>query len=194
MRNAVIVIFILGVLAAALGQAQMKRVRTERGVVELELSADNVNVRALISNLESRLQQLAVIAERNDECAQLMQPIILELLALIILFPSEIYVEPVIVEIIEPIDGALFAQFLGSLKEKTFSNDKLKFLQQVGSAHYFTCIQLAEILDCFSFSDDKLKAVRFLKPRIIDAENAFIIKDHFTFDSDKEKFMKIMYE
>ena len=178
-------------------QNRTVRIQTARGGVNIDLHnynfGDNIDVQVVIDNIQSRLSRLERIANQNTDCARFVQPIIYEIIALITLFPQDIYFEPISTEIVQPMDDHHFAQFLGSLEDESFSDDKSMFLRRVSTKNFFTCEQLGEIIDKFTFSDDKLAAVKILKSRLIDPENAFIVRDKFTFDSDKNKFMKIMY-
>jgi hypothetical protein len=53
--------------------------------------------------------------------------------------------------------------------------------------------QVKQVLERFTFSKDKLAAMRLLKPRTLDlGENGFKIYSSFEFASDKEELKKIM--
>jgi len=56
----------------------------------------------------------------------------------------------------------------------------------------FLVSQTKALLEQFSFSNDKLEAVRILWPRVLDRNNSFLLYEAFPFSSDKEKLRKII--
>lgn len=56
----------------------------------------------------------------------------------------------------------------------------------------FSCRQTARIISIFSFTDDKLKALKLMAPRITDLHNAAEIYKQFTFSIDKDKAAEII--
>lgn len=48
------------------------------------------------------------------------------------------------------------------------------------------------MIKLFTFSDDQLKVLRLMAPHIIDPQNAIIIYNLFTFDSEKVKAGEII--
>ena len=191
------VLFSICLVSFIRAQNRTVRIQTARGGVNIELPnsnfSNNVDVRIVLDNIQSRLLRLERIANQDTNCDRLVQPIVYEIIALINLLPQDIYFVPISTEVIYPMDDYHFAQFLSTLENESFSDDKLLFLRQVSTKNFFTCEQLGKIIDKFTFSDDKLEAVKILKSRLVDPENAFTLKDNFTFDSDKNRFMEIIY-
>ena len=173
--------------------ADTVRISTPAGVVSIETSRQQVNLGDVIRNIQARVDSIMRIASNDPSCAGELRPLLLELSVLVQIFPPDLYSYTPQIEIAEPMDDETFAAYLESIKEEIFSDDKLDYLRQTSRKNYFTCEQLGQILDLFDFSDDKLEAVRILKPRIVDPENAFMLKNKFTFDSDRKKFLDIMY-
>lgn len=84
----------------------------------------------------------------------------------------------------------------GSLKEaiegESFSDGKLNVLRTAAGDQWFCVAQVGALLDAFSFSSDKLKALEAVKAHIVDRQNNFKIFSHFTFSADKEKAKRIL--
>ena len=53
--------------------------------------------------------------------------------------------------------------------------------------HTSMLAQVAQILVAFSFDNDKIKAVQYLKKGITDPQNYTVIVQQFSFSSEKEK-------
>ena len=85
-----------------------------------------------------------------------------------------------------------FAALLQSLSEQGFADDKLTVLTSAVKENYFTVNEVRRLLVVFSFPDDKLAALRPLKDRITDPDNAFKIYSSFVHSSDKDAARKIL--
>ena len=85
-----------------------------------------------------------------------------------------------------------FAALLQSLGEQGFADDKLTVLTSAVKDNYFTVNEVRRLLVVFSFPDDKLAALRLLKDRITDPDNAFKIYSSFIHSSDKDEARKIL--
>ena len=187
-------IVILLIFTGAFSQQNSVRIRTPNGPVTLTLQDDNVTFGTVTSDIKIRLANLSQIAEQQPECANLFNPILAEIAILITLFPNEILKMPIDIEDMKPMQDEPFAQLLLLLEGETFSDDQLVMLQQVSIRNHFTAKQLGNILDKFTFSEDKLNAVRIILNRLVDPENAFLLMNKFSFETDKEEFMKIISE
>ncbi len=73
-----------------------------------------------------------------------------------------------------------------ALEEESFSDAKLALLQEISLQHSFDVAQVKELLEAFSFGDDKVEAAALLHPRIVDPENWFQVYEAFDFETDKE--------
>lgn len=100
-------------------------------------------------------------------------------------------VAPMVVAKPNAISATTFASLKQTIKAGSFADDQLSALRSAAAHNWFTIAQVGEVVDLFTFGDDKIKAVRVLKPRVIDPENAFMLQNHFTFGDDKRKVMKI---
>ncbi|MBW0432718.1 DUF4476 domain-containing protein [Leptospira yasudae] len=78
------------------------------------------------------------------------------------------------------------------ITKEGFSDGKLSILKSHSSRNTFTSDQVAELMDLFSFSSDKMKALVVLKNRIEDPENAYVIVERFTYDSDKKSVASLL--
>lgn len=85
-----------------------------------------------------------------------------------------------------------FSFLLGKVRSASFDDDKYTLLEVASLGCFYTCDQCARMMELFSFSDDKLHVLKIMAPRIVDAQNAYVIYKTFTFDSDKEKATEIM--
>lgn len=81
---------------------------------------------------------------------------------------------------------------LSKVRQASFESGRLDLIQVASLGGYFTCRQCANLLSVFTFVDGKIKALRFMAPHIVDAQNASDIYRQFTFSSDKDKAAEIM--
>jgi len=155
---------------------------------------ESVYVETIIENIHRRIAELRSLYDTIPECYELISPAVAQIEMLILLLPRCIMVTPIAVERINPMSAEAFANFLLLLENEPFADDRLLLLKQVLAKNYITTHQLASVIDKFAFSDDKLKAVKIALPRLVDPENAFILRDKFEFDQDKQKFMQMISE
>lgn len=78
------------------------------------------------------------------------------------------------------------------IEKEGFSDGKLSILKSEASRATFTATQVAELMDLFSFSGDKIKALTSLRNRIEDPENAYVIVERFSYDSDKKSAASLL--
>lgn len=78
------------------------------------------------------------------------------------------------------------------MRRASFNDNKFDLLEVAGLGCYYSCEQTARMIKLFTFSDDQLKVLRLMAPRIIDPQNAIIIYNLFTFDSEKVKAGEII--
>lgn len=81
---------------------------------------------------------------------------------------------------------ARFRSLVVAMKKEGFDDKKLSPLRSAASREFFTCAQVGELVELFSFSEGKLDVLRAVRGRIADPENRFQLYGHFTFSSDKE--------
>lgn len=85
-----------------------------------------------------------------------------------------------------------FSVLSAKVKAASFDSNKLDLIQVASLGGYFTCRQCASLLSVFSFSDARMKALRFMAPHIVDAQNASEIYRLFTFSSEKDKAAEVI--
>ena len=81
---------------------------------------------------------------------------------------------------------------VAAVNAEAFSENKQSALQMAAAGKFFTVEQVGKLVDLFSFSEDKLNAVKQVKGQIVDPQNNFKLLTHFTFSSDKEELKKIL--
>jgi len=91
-----------------------------------------------------------------------------------------------------PMADEQFEELLASLKYQGFADDRLAVLSAAVKESHMTVAQTRKLLTQFSFPDDKLSALRLLKPVIVDSENVFQLYGSFVHSSDKEEARKIL--
>ncbi|WP_036086432.1 DUF4476 domain-containing protein [Leptospira weilii] len=90
------------------------------------------------------------------------------------------------------VNHGTFANIKGRIDKEGFSDGKLSVLKSEVSRATFTAEQVAELMDLFSFSTDKIKALTSLRNRIEDPENAYVIVERFSYDKDKKSAASLL--
>lgn len=85
-----------------------------------------------------------------------------------------------------------FEILYNKVRQASFESGKLDLIEVASLGGYFTCAQCARLLSIFSFTDGKMKALRFVAPHITDKQNASDIYRQFSFSSDKDKAAEIV--
>lgn len=85
-----------------------------------------------------------------------------------------------------------FNAVIDSIENQSFSADKIRTLQDGVGSQYLMVSHVERVLPLFSFSQDKLRALELMAPRLVDRQNAFKIYNLFTFSADKEKARRIL--
>lgn len=93
---------------------------------------------------------------------------------------------------VTPMAAERFEQLLGSLADQGFADDRLAVLATAVEQNYFTVAQAIDLLKQFSFPDDKLSALKLLKPILVDYDNVYQLYGSFVHSSDKEEAKKIL--
>ncbi len=92
----------------------------------------------------------------------------------------------------KPMSESAFNALIEQLREETFDEDKLSILKVAAKNNYFTCEQIARIMDEFSMDEDKVEVVRIMFPKAVDKENGFKLLSKVTYSEDKEKIKEII--
>jgi hypothetical protein len=91
-----------------------------------------------------------------------------------------------------PISEEEFSGLVNSIKNESFQENQLSVVQISARYNYFTVNQVVKLIDLFSFSDGKLKALEYLYPNVVDKFNSHQIVNALTYSSDKEKATDII--
>ena len=75
--------------------------------------------------------------------------------------------------------------------DASFTDKKIGVIKVACISSYFTSQQCAQLLSMFSFEDDKLKALKVLRPRMLDIDAKPILKQ-FSFSDTKDKAIEIL--
>mgnify|MGYP002517718960 CR=1 FL=1 len=78
------------------------------------------------------------------------------------------------------------------VKKASFDSGKLDLIEVASLGGYFSCSQCAKLLSAFSFTDGKMKALRFVAPHVTDLQNAADIYSQFTFATDRDKAAEVI--
>ena len=89
-----------------------------------------------------------------------------------------------------PITDEDFAKLLKNLKDQSFDEQKVEFIETFVKGRPLNCKQATEILETLSFDDGRIKAAVLLHPGLVDAENFFEVLKVFPFDSSRKKVME----
>lgn len=90
------------------------------------------------------------------------------------------------------LDEASFSTLYSKVKSASFSSAKLDLIEVASLGGWYSCSQAARLIGIFTFADDRLKALRFIAPHVVDPQNAADIYRVFTFESEKTKAAEIM--
>lgn len=90
------------------------------------------------------------------------------------------------------LDDASFAKLYNKVKSATFDDNKFDLLEMASLGCCYSCAQTARVMRLFSFGDKQLKVLSMMASRIVDPQNAIVIYDVLTFDSEKSKAGEIM--
>lgn len=101
---------------------------------------------------------------------------------------QDVEVYPVVLPMNEPD----YRSLVNSINNEAFEDNKIAVLQSSVKYNYFTVAQIIGLMDLFSFSSWKLKALELTYPFVVDKNNSFKIINSLTFSGDKEKAQEIL--
>ena len=78
------------------------------------------------------------------------------------------------------------------VKKASFDDNKFDLIEVASLGCYYSCAQTVSMMNIFTFGDSKMKALRLMAPHIIDLQNAIIIYQQFSFESEKQKVGEIL--
>jgi len=85
-----------------------------------------------------------------------------------------------------------FSNLIKRINAESFSDDQMRVLRTAAKNHNFKVNQIVRILDCFSFGEDKLSALSISYPGCLDPQNNYEILDAFTYSDDKSEAERII--
>jgi hypothetical protein len=85
-----------------------------------------------------------------------------------------------------------YDRVLEQIKNESFSSNKLSIAKQYISDRWMTSSQILEIIQLFSFSNDRLDLAKFGYKYVMDPRNYFTVNEGFTFSKDKEELAKFI--
>jgi len=84
-----------------------------------------------------------------------------------------------------------FDSFMKRLDGAPFADEKNRLLTSFAGTRWFSVAQVGAIARSYSFSQEKLDAIRRVNERIVDRQNFFSLYDVFSFDHEKDKLREI---
>lgn len=92
----------------------------------------------------------------------------------------------------QPMSFEEFTEFKKAFDAGFMIGEKIKILEMAAGNHYFSFAQLLEILDRFTFDDDKIKILEVMYPRVLDTSRSYVLFQKLTFDSSKRRLESII--
>ena len=90
------------------------------------------------------------------------------------------------------LDDASFSKLYNKVKKASFDDNKFDLIEVASLGCYYSCAQAVSMMNIFTFGDSKMKALKLMAPHIIDLQNASIIYQQFSFESEKQKVGEIL--
>ena len=90
----------------------------------------------------------------------------------------------------QAMDARLFDQFKQSLKNAMFDDTRLNTAKQVIASNYFSSTQVREIIQQFSFENNRLEVAKYAYKYTIDKGSYFLVNDAFTFSTTREELTR----
>lgn len=84
--------------------------------------------------------------------------------------------------------------FKAELQDQSFEDDRLEALKLGLNKTCLTTAQAAQLLDLFSFDENRLEAAKYLSDRLTDRANAGELAKKLTFDSSKMEYRRYISE
>ena len=84
--------------------------------------------------------------------------------------------------------------FKAELQDQSFEDDRLEALKLGLNKTCLTTAQAAQLLDLFSFDENRLEAAKYLSDRLTDRESAGELAKKLNFDSSKMEYRRYISE
>lgn len=88
----------------------------------------------------------------------------------------------------------LFDNFKQTLRSESFDNTRMNIAKQVINANYFTTAQIKEVVQLFSFENNKLDIARYAYKNTLDKNNYFSLTDCFSFSNNKDELIRYIQD
>lgn len=84
--------------------------------------------------------------------------------------------------------------FKAELQDQSFEEDRLEALQLAMKTTCLTTAQAEQLLDLFTFDENRLEVAKYLADRLTDRDNAGALAKKLTFDSNKMEYRRYISE
>ncbi len=92
----------------------------------------------------------------------------------------------------EPMSAFEFNQFKETICNNSFDDTKLAVATQALSSNYFTAAQVRDMIELFSFENNKLGLAKSAYRSCIDKSNYYVVSNAFSFESSREELAKFL--
>ena len=87
----------------------------------------------------------------------------------------------------QAINAAEFRQLKQTISDGNFESTRLAIAKQTISPHYFTALQVKELVGLFSFENSRLDIAKYAYQYCTDQQQYYILNDALSFSSSKEE-------
>ena len=84
--------------------------------------------------------------------------------------------------------------FKVELQDQSFEEDRLEALQLAMTSTCLTTAQAEQLIDLFTFDENRLEVAKYLSDRLTDRDNAGALAKKLTFDSSKMEYRRYISE
>ncbi len=90
-----------------------------------------------------------------------------------------------VIEIL-PMSYFEFSQALSALNAEWFADSRMSLAEQIIDLHYLTSDQVGQIMQLFTFDEDRLTIAKMAFAKTVDPQNYYLLNQLFMFSSSKE--------
>ncbi len=83
-----------------------------------------------------------------------------------------------------------FARISAALQREWWDDSRQRLLIDVARDRLFSTRQVRQVMDLFTFGDEKVNAAAALYPRVVDPQDFYTVYDALTFRSEKEELRR----
>ncbi|MFT3910227.1 MAG: DUF4476 domain-containing protein [Ferruginibacter sp.] len=92
----------------------------------------------------------------------------------------------------EPMSEVEFGEFKQTICNNSFDNTKLAVATQAIGCNYFTAAQVKDMIELFSFENNKLGLAKSAYRSCIDKHNYYVVSNALCFESSKQELAKFL--